>query len=173
MTTILALDPSYICIGYARLTLRRTPDLTDYGAYKPRGKTQDEKLADACQWLADLFAGLQADLREVDVFAYERAVFVRGRSPRTPLLLAELAGTLRLTALAYVDRVIALQPGARRVALGLPMIPRKGEGKALVLANVNGQFGLSLGPKEHDVADAVAVALAAVRVIRNDSMDST
>ena len=157
---ILALDPSLSCIGWAVLE----PDasrVVEYGTYKPQGKTLDEKLNTAFVWM--LFR-LERDFHEiVSVIAFEMPVVHRNTA--TTIKLAQLVGVLRTAAFRWISETIEINPGGRLATLGLPVAMKRPMAKQAVLANVNGRYGLKLKAREHDIADAIAVGIAASKRI--------
>ena len=162
VTRLLSLDPSLTRIGFCVLDLEADV-ITRFGTYKPRGQL-DKKLSTAFFWLM-----LQFDeLPPVEVCAIETPVMARNAA--TTIKLGYLGGALRLAAWAHTDRTISVLPQERLTALGLPARMKRADAKANVLRLVNARYNLELKAKDHDVADAIAVALAAARVLKLEEL---
>jgi len=161
MTCLLALDPSTTAIGWALFDVETDALLTS-GVWRPPRKAEfDERCAAACLWLYKRLSG-------VDAFAYEIPV-VR-HNPRTTVMLAEFSGALRSLAWVYVKRIIRVLPAERLTAFGLPWNVKRAEAKRLIVQYVNLRYGLGLTEKEHDVADAVAVGVAAMSRLKEEEI---
>ena len=158
---ILALDASLSCIGWAVMSLdaRR---VVEYGAYKPKGDTLDHRLADAFSWLRWMLDSERGEA--ATVFAFEMPVVYRNVA--TTIKLAQLVGVLRVAAFEWTEQTVEVNPGGRLAALGLPVNMKRAMAKKAVIANVNGRYGLELKAGNHDIADAIAVGIAATRRIR-------
>ena len=157
---LLALDPSTSCIGWALFV---GEELDTFDSYQPQGKTFDRLIANACDWLDNLGWRLMPK-----IIAFELPIVAR--NIKTTITLAQLAGALRFIAFSeitnYVGTVVEVYPGSRLAALGLPIRLKRAEAKRRVVALVNARFGLNLTQKQHDIADAIAVGLAAMRQMR-------
>ena len=161
---ILALDPSLSCIGWAVLTLDGER-VVEYGAYRPRGNTLDEKLMNARWWLRIVLGRMEEDVTH---FAFEMPVVYRNAA--TTIKLAQLAGVLRVAAFEWAEQTIEVNPGGRLAALGLPVNMKRAVAKFAVIANVNALFGLELKDSEDDIGDAIAVGVAAAKRLKLDAM---
>ena len=164
---ILALDPSLSCIGWAVLTLDGER-IVEYGKHRPRGDTLDEKLTDAhfwLRWMLDADSAISPIYGEqITAYAFEMPIVYR--NPATTIKLAQLVGALRVAAFPWVQRTIEINPGARLSALGLPVNLKRAVAKERIIANVNATYGLELKPKEHDIADSIAIGVAASRKLK-------
>ena len=100
-------------------------------------------------------------IAKVEAIAFEMPVVYR--NAYTASVLAQLVGALRYVAFAWTEDTYEINPGKRLAALGLSPRMRRGEAKRAVLMLVNARFGLKLKPKDHDIADAIAVGLAAMK----------
>ena len=162
MTKLIALDPSLSCIGFCVFDTS-TDTITRHGSYKPTGPDLDAKLSNAHHWLRALLL----ELSPLNAFAIETPIM--SRNAATTIKLAYLGGVLRLAAWPYVDRIIPILPQTRLSALALPVRMKRQSAKTAVLRIVNQLYPeLNLGPKDHDIADSVAIALAAVRKMRRE-----
>jgi Holliday junction resolvasome RuvABC endonuclease subunit len=129
------------------------------GSYRPAGRSLDDKLYDCYDWFnAEFFA------ERLNVLAIELPIY--HKNVKTLRTLAQLAGVLRLAAADWSERTIEILPAERRLALGIPINMKGAEAKQHILRNVNALFDLGLTPEQHDIADAVAVAMAARKKIR-------
>jgi len=156
MSKILAIDPSTRCIGWCVLDTRADA-IRDYGAFKPRQDVGlDDKLKECHEWLAELMAESR---RGYDVFAFELPVY--HRNVKTLRTLAQFAGVLRLAARPWAEQTIEILPAERRLALGVPIAMSGARAKAHIRRLVNAIYGLELKADQHDIADAIAVAVAA------------
>jgi len=161
---LLALDPSLSAIGWCVMDtdLRDHECITAAGVFKPSGDSLDLKLTSASKWLDSL-----AEQYRPETIALE--VPVVAKNIRTTIKLAQLSGALRLTAFQWTERTIEVYPGGRLAGLGLPIKTKRDDAKRLVTGHVNSIYGLDLDPKrEHDIADAVAVAHAAWSMLRQE-----
>ena len=161
---IIGLDPSLVCIGWA--LLERDMDLrlewvSSWGTIRPEGETLDEKLHDAADKVGRLFDGGGAD-----VLAMELPVVYR--NPATTIKLGQLLGVIRYVAYRWTERTIEVMPGGRLSALGLPINLKRPVAKELVRNTVNALYKLHLEPQDHDIADAVAVAHAALVELKKE-----
>jgi len=68
---------------------------------------------------------------------------------------------LRVAAFDWVEQTVEINPGGRLAAFGLPVNLKRPVAKERVIAHVNQRYRLELKPREHDVADAIAVGFAA------------
>ena len=159
---ILALDPSLSCIGWAVMPLNASA-VVEYGAYRPSygspgGGNLDEKLWDAYCWLRWL---LDSEGRGENITALAFEMPVVYRNPAITIKLAQLVGVLRVAAFDWVEQTVEINPGGRLAAFGLPVNLKRPVAKERVIAHVNQRYRLELKPREHDVADAIAVGFAA------------
>ena len=157
---ILSLDPSTTCIGWAVMSLDASI-VVKYGTHRPKGDTLDKKLADAYRWMLRMVEHWHYTMRRDGGAHYAFEMPIVYRNPATTIKLAQMVGVLRVAAFEWVEQTIEINPGGRLSALGLPVNLKRAVAKERVIANVNGLYGLELKPKEHDVADAIAVGLAA------------
>ncbi len=163
---ILGLDASTVAIGWALLDYEQVyqygvKDLTVHGDF-------DQRLFAAGHWMDIVGINLTP---YPAVVAIEEPVLRTGSksNPDTMRKLAYVDGALAYVALQNGLKVVRVLPGARLSALGLPIRLRRDTAKAHVLQLVNARYGLKLGPKEHDAADAIAVALAGYNVVMRES----
>lgn len=162
MTKILALDPSTKCIGWAILDTE-TDTIVNAGDYKPAGNSLDDKLADCYDWFNVEFFAMACDVLAIELPIYHRNV-------KTLRTLAQLAGVLRLAASEWSETIIEILPAERRLALGVPIKLTGMPAKQQIRRLVNATYGLDLKPDQHDISDAVAVAVAAARKLREKEM---
>jgi Holliday junction resolvasome RuvABC endonuclease subunit len=155
---LLALDSSTRVIGWALLDLDNLDAPLAYGVHEFRGNLH-ERLYYSGVWLDTL---LRTEFPSVTILAIEGQVFAKNAA--TTAKLAQVAGALKFVALSHGLDVIEVAPGQRCTALGLPWMMARDAAKAQVLALVNARFGLALGADEHDIADALAIGLAAVNM---------
>lgn len=171
---ILALDPSTTCIGWAVMPLDAAT-VTEYGAYGPKGDDLDHKLIDAHRWLRWMFdqykefAPHTTPGEAITVYAFEMPIVYR--NPATTIKLAQLVGVLRVAAFDDVERTIEINPGGRLAALGLPVNLKRAVAKEKVLDTVNMMFSLELKRKDDDIADAIAIGVAASGKLRMEAWE--
>lgn len=159
MPNILSLDPSLSAIGFCILDIDADA-IIHHGVFKPSGSDLDSKLASAFEWLKTLFD----ELPPIDIFAIEIGIYAKNVD--TLRKLSYLTGVLRLAAWTYNARIIPILPQARRIAVGIPIRMKSKPAKQAIIGIVNARFGLELKPAQHDVADAIAVALAAAKKLK-------
>jgi Holliday junction resolvasome RuvABC endonuclease subunit len=152
---LLALDASTTMLGWALLDLekRHPDDLLEYGRYPLRGHLWD-RLDYGQEW-----ARRTIDPARVGLVAIETPVVYR--NAKSTIRQAYMVGVLGLLAHTQGLEVVEIRPDERLTALGLPARLRDPKGQ--VTRNVNGIYSLSLGPKDHDIADAIAIGWAARR----------
>lgn len=166
---LLALDASTTAIGWALFDLERDhpDDLLEYGIKRFRGPLWD-RIVEAEPWvqrrlLAPVLVSTPPDL--MGALAIETPVIymIKGkpRNAQSVIKQAYMVGALVLLARGRGLRVLEIRPDERLTAIGLPA--RLRNPKPWVVRNVNAIYSLDLGPKEHDVADAIAIGWAARR----------
>ena len=165
---ILGLDPSTVAIGYA-LLCTDSDHLLDYGVYKVEGNALDVKLWLAHDWLEDFFE-LGDTRRWAQVLAIELPIY--HRNIKTLRTLAQMVGALRAAAAYFTDQTIEVLPSERRLAMGITIRMKSKPAKDAIRRIVNQIYGLDLGPDDHDISDAVAVAVAAARKLRIEELSS-
>ena len=158
MDTILAIDPSLSCIGWA---VMGADTVYDYGILVPYGNEFDARLNSAYCWADSM--GRERGIHQELVTAIEIPVYYK--NAKTLRDLAQLCGALRV-GLSWHCRTIDVLPTERLSALGLPIRLRRNEAKARVLSLVNAMFELELTTKDHDIADAIAVGVAAQKKLK-------
>ncbi len=164
---ILGLDASTVAIGWALLDYEQ---VYLHGIKQLDGHNDfDKRLYEAGQWMEmeGIYMGVEP---HSTIVAIEEPVLRAGgkSNPDTMRKLAYVDGALAYVALRHGLRVVRVLPGARLSALGLPIKLRRDTAKAHVLQLVNARYGLNLTPKEHDAADAIAVALAGYNVVMRE-----
>ena len=152
---MLALDSATRATGWALLDLGDLDAPLAYGVETFRGDLH-ERLRQAGTWLDYLLAGTF----DVTTLAIEGQVVAKNAA--TTAKLAQVAGALKYVAMAHGLDVIEIAQGQRKTVLGLPLTLDSKSSKIQVTALVNARFGLALTADEHDIADALAVGLAAV-----------
>lgn len=164
MTRILALDPSTVCIAHALLDTE-IDHILDYGAFHPGKRDIDDILASAYWWLFDL---IRHHPDTPTILAIELPVY--HKNVKTLRTLAQLTGALRVATYSWMDETIEVLPAERKTALGLPANMKAKPAKTHILRIVNAMFDLDLTADQHDIADAVAVAVAAQKKLREREM---
>ena len=156
---LLALDSSTRVIGWALLDLSDLDRPLAYGV-ETFGGDLHERLHQAGRWLDRMLGELTGN---VTILAIEGQVVAKNAA--TTAKLAQHAGALKYVAMAHGLDVIEIAQGQRKTVLGLPLTLDSKSSKIQVTALVNARFGLALTADEHDIADALAIGLAAVRLI--------
>lgn len=159
MTRILGCDPSTTAIGWAVLD-REENKIIASGTYRPEGKTLNERMMYAFHWLHNL---LKREPEVITLAIEMPVVHSTHRNVRTALVLAQMAGVLKVAALSHCGRIVEVMPFERRRILGVSTRLKAGPAKVVIVNLVNAMYPyLDLNVKQdHDAADAVAVALAA------------
>ena len=152
---MLALDSATRATGWALLDLGDLDHALAHGIETFGGDLHGRLLL-AGHWLD----GLLDEWPDVTVMAIEGQVLAHNAA--TTAKLAQHAGALKFVAMSHGLEIIEVAPGLRKTVLGLPMAMESKAAKAQVLALVNARFGLALTADEHDIADALAIGLAAV-----------
>lgn len=158
-TIVCGIDPGLKCTGYAVLRLDEeegTTSVLDAGVLRC---TRDDPLP---RRLAEIAAGLDEVLDEyrVEIVAVEQ-VYSHYQRPRTALLMAHARGVVLMEAARRDLRVIDLPATTIKKHL-------TGNGRASkqqIQRAVAAALDLEAVPEPPDVADALAVALCAARVL--------
>ena len=161
---LLAVDPGLDTTGWAVMALTGEP--LAFGRWRVRGATPEEigrGLAD--ELLVEIARHrptvLAVEMQFVDFRAKGRA---REGRAEAMLKLAALRGALCLAATWHGLRIVTVNPQQAKAALAFA-----GCDKAAMVAHANARWGLSLTDGEADVADALGIGLAAVRLLAPDT----
>ena len=162
---IFAVDPSTVKVGWCVYDEDRD-EVVRYGVHRVTGDTFDEKLADIVRSIR-----YQFEVFDGDVLAVEMPVLhSRIRNVKTVIRLAQVVGVLRYAGLCWASRTVEVLPSERCLAFGLAANTKRNHAKRMLVSLVNARFGLDLSPKEHDAADAIAVAVAADLKLRREAV---
>ena len=153
---LLALDSATRVTGWALLDLDNLDAPLAYGVETFMGDLHT-RLHQAGRWLDRMLGELTGN---VTILAIEGQVVAKNAA--TTAKLAQHAGALKYVAMAHGLEVVEIAQGQRKTVLGLPLTLDSKSSKIQVTALVNARFGLALTADEHDIADALAVGLAAV-----------
>lgn len=158
---VLGIDPGlrltgYACVEPAARRARLGPDasLIEAGVIRLNGKTS----------VASRLAELERDLVEIierfrpDVLAVEK-LYAHIKHPTTAFIMAHARGVVLLRGQTAGLSLVEL--GATEVKKSLT--GHGHAGKQQIQAGVQAQLGLAEAPKPADVADAIAIALCALR----------
>lgn len=154
---VLGVDPGLGCTGYAVLegppgTVR--PALVEAGALRTDGKTPLERR------LTSLHGEIAAVLQEFqpEVVALEE-LYSEYRFPRTALLMAHARGAIVLAA----GQAGVPVRGFTAPQVKMAVVGHGAASKEQVQATVARLLGLAAPPQPNDVADAIALAVTALR----------
>jgi hypothetical protein len=176
---ILALDPANTT-GWAVLDMLdreadEQPVVTDggeesvvaSGIFKPRGRITARRLVSAFAWCGEMIRAHDVGVLALEV-PYLATYFDRhGRKHQNVKAFrqqCQLGGAYLLAAGGLEVEVMEVIPAQRLTALGLPGNLPRVAAKAQTLLCVNAIYDLAL--TDHNVADAVAVGVAAARMFR-------
>ena len=163
---LLALDPSTVCIGYACFDTHSDPDLVDFGTFKPEGDDFSAKLVDVQVWLM-----LKLKWYGTDIMAFEAPVL--HMNVQTLKQLAYFDGALWAIAAQHEVRVMEVMPGQRLSYFGWPIKTKRKTAKTVILGKVHLVYPhLNLQSKDHDIADAVAIGLAALKMLKQEEWEA-
>jgi Holliday junction resolvasome RuvABC endonuclease subunit len=173
---ILALDPAAIT-GWAVLetpeTDRRDERVVASDVFKPKGRTMAKRLVSAFEWCRGMISSHHADVLVIEIPYLATYHDRQGRERHNVESFRQqcrLDGVYILAAGELEVEVVEVIPAQRLTALGLPGNLCREAAKAQTLLCVNAIYGLDLD--DHNAADAVAVGVAAARMLREKAIVS-
>ncbi|RMD66573.1 MAG: crossover junction endodeoxyribonuclease RuvC [Planctomycetota bacterium] len=157
MARVLGVDPGSAVTGYALVEVAaqdERPRLVEAGVVRlPRRAPLAQRLVELERDLTELIDRLEPEQVAVE------AIFSHVKRPRSAIVMGHARGVMLLVAARAGKPLCECAPAAVKRSL-------TGNGqasKATVQRAAQAQLGLAAPPTPHDVADAIAVALTAVR----------
>jgi len=147
---ILGLDPSFSATGWAVLSNRHS--VKNAGIFPgPKSEVFEVRLKSAHEWIASILNKYVG----IEIVGIEQPFFAR--NPKTFYEQAALVTIYRYEAYESGKTVHMVHPSQRFKPFGIK--PRGG--KEQLRKTINLRFDLKIKPKDHDVSDAIAVAVTA------------